>query len=109
MGEKQEFEGWWEPVESSPSPKLSGKAELDRWGEERVAANFLARKLDLPDGEVVHVFCEGREVLSATVSGGKAQARLDSDEGDEVPDLSDRAVELRHGDTVLARTVVVPE
>lgn len=109
MAGKQEFEGWWEPVEGSPCPGLSGKAELDRWDDGRMAANFLARKLHLPDGETVHVACDGEVVLSGTVDAGAARARLDSEDGDRVPDLANRAVELRHGDVVLARTVVEPE
>lgn len=104
-----ETEGWWEVVESSPSPDLHGKIEWEPSTEGGTEIDLLVRDLDVPDGEEVEVVCEGRTVLRAAVEGRSARKLIKSSEGHTVPDLGGKTVELRHRGVVLARTVLEPD
>ena len=107
--EPSEWEGWWEPVEGSPSPDLHGKVEWEPSPEGGTEIDLLVRELSLSDGEQVALVCEGEVILTATVSGGDVRARIRSSDGATVPNLSRKEVELRYREHVLARTVLEPD
>jgi hypothetical protein len=105
-----QWEGWWEPVDGSPSPRLHGKVEYEpSFDGDGVEIDLLVRDLDVPDGEQVELLLAGAVVLSATVEHGGARERLRSADGHVVPDLARQSVELRHAGTVLARAVLEPD
>ena len=104
-----EFEGWWEVVDSSPSPDLHGKIEWEPSLDGGTEIDLLVRDLDVPDGEEVEVVCEGRTILRAAVERGGARKLVKSSEGHDVPALRGKAVELRHRGALLARTVLEPD
>ena len=105
----EEFEGWWEPVESSSSPDLHGKIEWEPSMEGGTEIDLLVSKLAVPDGDEVEVVCDGSVVLRAPVRGGKARQIVKSSDGHAIPDLRGRRVELRHAGVVLAATVLEPD
>ena len=108
-GETQEWEGWWEPVSGSPSPDLHGKVEWEPSLDGGTEIDLLVGDVAVPDGDEVTLVCDGRIVLRATVSGGRARAVIRSSEGHHVPALAGKHVELRYGAVVLARTVLEPD
>ena len=104
------WEGWWEPVEGSSSPKLHGKVEYEPSRDvDGTEIDLLVRDLDVADGESVELLLDGQVVLAATVERGQVREWLRSADGHAVPDLSRRTVELRHAGTVLARAVLEPD
>ncbi len=106
----QEWEGWWEPAPSSPSPELHGKIEWEPSLDGGTEIDLLVGGgLDLPDGETVDVVCDGEIVISGTVEKGKTREILKSSDGHRVPNLAGKRVELRHGDSLLAETVLEPD
>ncbi len=106
----QEWEGWWEPTPSSPCPELHGKIEWEPSLDGGTEVDLLVgRGLELPDGTTVDVVCDGEIVVSATVEKGETRKILKSSDGHRIPNLARRRVELRHGDTVLAETVLEPD
>lgn len=107
--EPSEWEGWWEPVDGSPSPDLHGKVEWEPSLEGGTEIDLLVRDLALSDGEPVELVCEGHVILRATVSGGDVRATIRSADGATVPNLSRKEVELRSRDGLLARTVLEPD
>jgi hypothetical protein len=106
---KDEYEGWWKPVAGSPSPRLHGKIEWEPSLAGGTEIDLLVKDLDVPDGQEVDVVCDGTIVLRAAVTRGSVRAILRSSEGHSVPRLAEKAVELNHGGTVLARTVLEPD
>jgi hypothetical protein len=108
-GNKDEYEGWWEAVDGSPSPDLHGKIEWEPSADGGTEIDLLVSKLGVPDGAEVDVVCEGNVLLRAPVTGGKARHIIKSSEGHTVPDLAGKTVELRYGATVLATTVLEPD
>jgi hypothetical protein len=101
-----EYEGWWEAPSASPSPAVHGKIEWEPSMDGGTEIDLLVSKLDLPDGATVDVTCDGELVISGTVENGKVRKILKSADGHPVPRLAGKRVELRHGDTVLAETVL---
>lgn len=106
---EERWEGWWEPEASSSSPDLHGKIEWDKHEDGRTTAHLMVGKLDLPDGATVEAVAEDEVVMSGRVENGKANELLNSAEGDQVPELARKEVELRHDAVVLARTVLEPD
>lgn len=106
---KEQYEGWWEPVAGSPSPGLHGKVEWEPSHEGGTEIDLLVKDLDLPDGAEVDLVCEGTVVLRATVAGRSVRSIAKSSEGHSVPALAGKAVELQHRGTPLARTVLEPD
>ncbi len=107
--EAAETEGWWEPTAASSSPDLNGKIEWEPSLDGGTEIDLLVSKLELPDGARVDVWFDGEVVISGTVENGKTRTLLKSSDGHRIPAIGGKRVELRHGDEVLAETVLEPD
>lgn len=76
-------------------PEADGKAKYkDRGGEQQLEIEVE----DIPPGTLIDYFVGGTAVGSATANGlGNAELRLNSDEGDSVPNPVGQTVEARSG------------
>jgi hypothetical protein len=107
--DREQYEGWWEPVPGSSSPDLHGKVEWEPSRDGGTEIDLLVKRLDLPDGAEVDVVCEGVVVLRTTVTNRSVRRILKSADGHAVPALAGKGVELQHRGTPLARTVLEPD
>lgn len=107
--DREQYEGWWEPVQGSPSPGLHGKVEWEPSREGGTEIDLLVKDLALADAEEVDVVRDGAVVLRATVANRSVRSIVRSAEGGSVPALAGKAVELQHRGTLLARTVLEPD
>lgn len=106
---RDQYEGWWEPVPGSSSPRLHGKVEWEPSAGGGTEIDLLVKDLDVPDGQEVDLVCSGRVLLRAAVTGGEVRSTIRSADGHSVPPLAGSAVELHCRGEVLARTVLEPD
>lgn len=111
----EDREGWWQAVPGSPSPRVHGKIEWERW-DTHSELDALVSGVDAPEGAVVQVLRGDRVILEGGLARrrwllgrGEGRARLTrrTDQGADVPELQvGEEVLLRVGGHLLARAVL---